>query len=150
MKMNRSLSMVRNLVLALATASIFTGVAKAQATLYSGKFTLPFEAHWGGLTLPAGDYSFQLNSSGHGSDMIVVLQGTRKLGFVMSEAYNQAPQSEQSELIVTRSSGRARIVALHAGELGTDFYYHLPKAEGRLIASAPELIQRIPVSRNGR
>src|ERR1700756_65922 len=30
---------------------------------FQGKFTLPFETHWGSATLPAGDYTFTLPSN---------------------------------------------------------------------------------------
>lgn len=150
MKTNRSLWMVRNLVLALTSACIFAGMANAQAVGYSGKFTLPFEAQWGGMTLPAGTYSFTLGFSVGGLEMITVEQGARGLGVVMSQGHNPAGSSEPSALVVARSGGRARIVTLHAVELGTDFYYRPPKAKGRQIASAPELIQQIPVSANGK
>ncbi|MBZ5563552.1 MAG: hypothetical protein LAP13_14175 [Acidobacteriia bacterium] len=150
MKTNRTFKMVRNLVLALACGALLTGTTNAQGAEYGGKFTLPFEAQWGRLVLPAGNYSFTLNYTKIGMDMIMVQQGTRTLGMVLSRSHSQAPFSDRNELIVTRSGGRARIVALHAAELGTDFYYRPPKPEGRLIAGRPELIQRIPVSRNGK
>jgi len=38
---------------------------------------------------------------------------------------------------------------LHLDELG-DFFYSAPKAEGLQMASAPQLIQRIPVFANGK
>ena len=60
MKTNRSYTMVRNLVLALASALVFTGLASAQAA--SGKFTLPFKARWGLATLSAEDYQFIMDS----------------------------------------------------------------------------------------
>jgi hypothetical protein len=52
MKTNRSTRMVRNLVLGLASAFIFAGVANAQA--HKGNFTLPFDAQWGKATLASG------------------------------------------------------------------------------------------------
>ena len=150
MKTNRSSWMVRNLVLALAAAAIFAGVANAQDTVYAGNFTLPFEAQWGGLTLPAGTYALTLGYSAAGWDTILIEQGGRKLGMVMSQSHDQAPSSERSELVVTRADGRARIRALHVADLGTDFSYSVPKGGARVIASAPELIQRIPLSSNGK
>jgi len=150
MKTNRSSWMVRNLVLALAGAAIFVGVANAQDTVYAGNFTLPFEAQWGGLTLPAGDYSLKLGYSPAGWDTILIEQDGRKLGMVMSRSHNQDLSSKHSTLVVARSDGRARIVALHVEELRSDFNYGVPRGGARVIASAPELIQRIPLSSNGK
>jgi hypothetical protein len=48
-------------VAALALGALATS-GKAQ-NAYQGKFTLPSETHWGGATLPAGDYTFTLSSN---------------------------------------------------------------------------------------
>jgi hypothetical protein len=45
--------------LALGTLAISGNAQDA----YQGKFTLPFETHWGSTTLPAGDYTFTLPSN---------------------------------------------------------------------------------------
>jgi hypothetical protein len=147
MKTNRSTRMVRNLVLTLASAFIFAGVANAQ--VYKGNFTLPFDAQWGRATLPAGDYSFVLDSV-NGPCIIRVEQGKRSVAMVMAQSNDVSKPSNHSALIVTRSGGRARIRALHLAELGTDLYYGAPKAEAWEMASAPALIQRIPVSTSGK
>jgi hypothetical protein len=68
---------------------------------------------------------------------------------VMAQGQSHGDSAKASALIVTRSGGRARIQALHLAELG-DFFYNLPKAERLQTASAPESIQRIPISANGR
>jgi hypothetical protein len=39
----------------LMAACLLGSPAKAQAS-FQGKFTLPYEVHWGQATLPAGDY----------------------------------------------------------------------------------------------
>jgi len=145
---NRNCRMVRNLVLALASAFIIAGVANAQAPVYRGTFTLPFEAEWGNTTLAAGDYTFTIDSL-RGPATVKIEQGKRNVALVMSQG-SQFADSKASALIVARSGGRARIVALHAAELGTDFLYGTPKAEGQALASAPQLIQRIPLLTNGK
>jgi hypothetical protein len=47
---------------ALALLAISTVPTAASAQVFRGKFTLPFAAHWGGLALPAGEYSFTADS----------------------------------------------------------------------------------------
>jgi len=149
MKANRTSGVVRNLVLALAGAFIFAGIASAQAPAYKGQFTLPFDAKWGLATLPAGDYTFTLDSSALPA-MIKIEQGTRNVALVMAQNTETSDASKASELVVTRSGGYARIRVLHLAELGTDFAYGAPKAESREMASAPELIQRVPITLNGK
>jgi aspartate oxidase len=149
MKSNRNSTVVRNLVLALASAFIFAGIASAQGPAYKGQFTLPFAAQWGAATLPAGDYTFTLNSTNM-PDTITIEQGQRYVALVMAQDAPASDASKASELIVTRSGGHARIRVLHLAALGTDLLYAVPKAEGREVASAPELIQRVPVVFNGK
>ena len=60
MNVNRYLRFCGFFALALLAISIIPTVASAQS--YRGKFTLPFAARWGGLTLPAGVYTFTADS----------------------------------------------------------------------------------------
>ena len=149
MKANRSSRMARHLVLALVSVSIFAGAASAQEPACEGKFTLPFEAQWGGVTLPAGGYAFTLNSTAVGSRVVTVVRDQQKVAIVMAQARSQGDSARASALIVRHSGGRARIDSLHLIELG-DFFFSAPKAEGSQIASAPQLIQRIPVFTSGK
>jgi hypothetical protein len=57
----RYLKVVSQLGLAALALGIVAGGGNA-VTAYQGKFTLPFEVYWGGSTLPAGDYTFELSS----------------------------------------------------------------------------------------
>jgi len=147
MKTNRNFGAIRNLVLALACTVLFAGIASAQA--YKGQFTLPFDAHWGQATLAAGDYTFTLNSTGQPA-IVKIEQGRRRMALVMAHGFSTSNASKESELIVTRSGDHLRIRVLHLAELGTDLYYAAPKTEGREMASAPELIQRVPIILNGK
>ena len=149
MKANRSSRMARHLVLALVSACIFAGAASAQEPACEGKFTLPFEAQWGGVTLPAGGYAFTLNSTAVGSRVVTVVRDQQKVAIVMAQGRSKSDSTKASALIVTRIGGRARIDALHLAEVG-DFFYIAPKAEGLQTASVPQLIQRIPVFTSGK
>jgi len=148
-KANRSLKMARHLVLALASAGFFAGAASAQEPACEGKFTLPFEAQWGGATLAAGDYAFTLDSTAMGSRVVTVVRDQQKVAIVMAQGRSKSDSTKASALIVTRIGGRARIDALHLAEVG-DFFYIAPKAEGLQTASVPQLIQRIPVFTSGK
>jgi hypothetical protein len=140
---------VRNLVLILAGAFVFAGTVRAQEPTCEGKFTLPFEAQWGSVTLPAGGYAFTLNSTAVGSRVVTVVRDQQKVAIVMAQGRSKSDSTKASALIVTRSGGRARIDALHLAEVG-DFFYVAPKAEGLQTASTPQFIQRIPVSTEGK
>jgi len=148
-KTNQSSRMVKNLALALVGVFIFAGAVNAQEPACQGKFTLPFEAQWGGVTLPAGGYAFTLNSTAVGSRVVTVVRDQQKVAIVMAQGRSKSDSTKASALIVTRIGGRARIDALHLAEVG-DFFYIAPKAEGLQTASVPQLIQRIPVFTSGK
>jgi len=149
MKLNRTSGVVRSLILALAGVCLFAGIASAQAPAAKGQFTLPFEAKWGMATLPAGDYTFTFDSTTLPA-LVKIETGGRYVAFVMTQGTEKADASKESELIVTRSGGQARIRVLHLAELGTDFQYSAPKSERREMASAPQLIERVPITFNGK
>ncbi len=46
---------------AILAACALAGAANAQPATFSGKFTLPYEVHWGKTVLPAGDYSITMD-----------------------------------------------------------------------------------------
>src|SRR5258707_4955400 len=74
-------------VAALALGTLATS-GNAQDS-YQGKFTLPVETHWGGATLPPGDYTFTLPSNSAPYRLYIQGQGVR------SEEHTSELQSRQ-------------------------------------------------------
>jgi len=132
-------------ILALLATVVSAGLLSAED--YVGKFTLPFQAKWGRATLPAGDYSFQLNTAR--SPYTVTVRGQDKAAMIMSDGTSNKDVSTRSELVVVRRGRTGTIRALHLNEVGT-FFYVPPKGERQLLAQAPELIQRIPILVSGK
>jgi hypothetical protein len=60
--MMRSLKLLNLLALVALALCFSAGLGKAQ-DVYKGTFTLPFEAHWAGAVLPAGEYTISLPST---------------------------------------------------------------------------------------
>jgi hypothetical protein len=146
MKTNRSYTMVRSLVLALASAFIFAGLASAQTA--AGKFTLPFEARWGLATLPAGDYSFTLDKPGPGS-IVQRSRGTKNVALVVSQSYSME-SSGPSALTVVRDSTGNTVRDLRLPEIGVVLHY-APHKPGRASAAAErEIAQMIPITTSGK
>ena len=116
MKSIRSLKSVRILLLAVLAAGLSASLASAQD--YEGKFTLPFEARWGTAVLPAGDYSFRINTNNY-SCIALVSQGGRGVAFIMPDtAASRGEVAGSSALIAVRSAGSYRIRALRLAEAG--------------------------------
>lgn len=151
---------------ALAATILSVGSALAQgipSVEAAGKFTLPFEAHWGTATLPAGQYTFQAGRTEAGAE-IVGVRGMAKgspQAYISVTAHEPASSAGASELVCIRKGNSGTVGALVLTSLGETMYFSIPKNErvlaqtrdskGRtLLAQAPELIQRISVEATGR
>ncbi len=147
MKSTRSLKSVRILLLAVLAAGLSASLASAQE--YQGKFTLPFEASWGGAVLPAGDYTFRVNAS-EGPCMVAVSQGRQIVALILTSGTTRGEVAGSSALIAVRSAGSSHIRALQLAEAGLVLEYSPPKAERQILAQQPVLFQRLAVIAAGK
>ena len=83
-------------VLAILAGALSAGMASARD--YAGSFTLPFATQWGSTTLPAGDYSFRIDTTR--SPCIARIYGKNVNIIVMAQAAADYPSPEQSEVII--------------------------------------------------
>jgi hypothetical protein len=134
----RCSSLVRFSGLALLAACFVAGHANAQ--VFQGKFTLPFQARWGQATLPAGDYSFKLDSVDP-TLPLAIYRGRNCVGMIVAQSYEKT-YSGNAELTVEQSTVRT----LRLPEIGIilQFAPHRPKQ-----LTAPDerqLAQLVPVA----
>jgi hypothetical protein len=137
---------VNQIALVALALCFFAGLGKAQ-NAYQGTFTLPFEAHWGGAVLPAGDYTISMRSATE--PYLLFVRGEDKTAIIMAYGTSTKAVSEGSHLTVVNTGGNQAITELAAGQLGLTFSYATPKmkktTEGRLHAP----VQSVPVSTTG-
>ena len=154
------MTLTRSLKLAVAVgvgllATCFTAnLAKAgdNAINYRGKFTLPFEAHWGNLVLPAGEYSFKVDDQTP-TNTIIVTRDNRNLGFVLITSITDQPTSGKNELVAVSSGGAYAVSTLRLeAENGKDevVQFTIPKSEQTMPARGPEVSMVVPVSMSAR
>ena len=137
--------------LALAVLAAYLSPASRGAEpVFKGRFTLPFETRWGTAVLPAGNYSFTMQSATDSSLIAVRDEQARPVMITSSYGVSEGKASDGSHLIVLRSGRRGSVRALYLEELGMTFYYPVPKADKQLVAQAPQLIQRLPVLAAGK
>jgi hypothetical protein len=110
-------------VAALALGALATS-GKAQ-NAYQGKFTLAVETHWGGTTLPAGDYTFALPSNG--APYRLYIQGPGVSGIIQAATADQGVVSERPQLNVVDVADVHTVQTFEAPELGVTFTYWMPK-----------------------
>lgn len=103
----------------------FVAAANAQPS-FAGKFTLPFEVHWGQGVLPAGNYSIRMGPSGPVE--ISATDGTRK---ILTKPPVVADSEKGSTYLTITSNGSERTVrSLNMPELGKMVIFSpLSKAE---------------------
>jgi hypothetical protein len=135
-------------IVALLATVVSAGLLSAEDTI--GTFTLPFEAKWGQAILPAGDYSFKLNTASYPS-IATVRQGQRSAAFIMANAgLTRGKVDGPSALIIVRRGRTGFVRALRLAEVGATLEYLPPKGERQMLAQGPVLIQRIAVSVSGK
>jgi len=140
-KITRYATRVTLLAAVLLATCLLARPASAQAGI-QGKFTLPYETHWGQAVLPAGDYL--LTFTHDNMPPMLVIRNAKSLRFVAFESVNIREDSTKGEsalLIGTR--GEQRIVhSLTIAKLGQVFVYD--RALARAVEEARQT-QAVPV-----
>jgi hypothetical protein len=110
-------------VAALALGALATS-GNAQ-TVYQGKFTLPFETHWGGVTLSAGDYTFVMPSTSY--PYMLYIQGQGGNAIIMASAVDETVGAGHAQLNLVDIADVQNVQTFEAPELGLTFSYRTPK-----------------------
>ena len=122
---SRHLKLFTKLVVAVLALGALATCGHAQ-NAYEGKFTLPFEAHWGSVTLPAGDYTFALRSAS--VPYVLHIQGgaTNTNTFIMAITADPKVASGHAQLNLVDIAGEQSVQTFEAPELGLTFSYATP------------------------
>jgi hypothetical protein len=131
-------------VAVLALGALATS-GKAQ-NAYQGKFTLPFETHWGGAILPAGDYIFTLASAS--SPYTLYIHGQAGSAIIKASTADERVVSGHAQLNLVDIRNVQTVQTFEAPELGLTFIYATPtqKHMGRKEARHKTMSQSAPAS----
>lgn len=131
-------------VAALALGALATN-GNAQ-NVYKGKFTLPSETHWGGATLPAGDYTFTMASTT--SPYTLFVHGQTGNAIIMASAADEKVVSDHAQLNLVDVADVQNVETFEAPELGLTFTYWTPaqKHLGRKEARHETMPQTAPAT----
>jgi hypothetical protein len=94
---------------------------------YKGKFTLPFETHWGRATLPAGDYTFVMSSASSGYRLYI--RGEKVNAIIMAVAADEKAVSGHAQLNLVDIADTQTVETFDAPENGKTFVYSTPTQE---------------------
>ena len=133
-------------VAALALGALATHGSAQDA--YKGKFTLPFETHWGTATLPAGDYTFVMSSAS--SNYRLYIRGEKVNAIVMAAAADEKVVSGHAQLNLVDMADTQTVETFDAPELGKTFVYSTPtqKHMGRKEAHQKTAPQTAPATQS--
>ena len=94
-----------------------------------GKFTIPFEVHWGGAVLPAGSYSISADSLNSSTMINVYKEDRPSAGFLIPAiSWDATPTwSGKVQLVIDHKNGEAYVKELKVGSEGVALYYAAPK-----------------------
>jgi len=109
-------------VVALFLAGLATGGNAQNA--YQGKFTLPFETHWSGATLPAGDYTFALQSARY--PYTLYIRGQATTAIVMAVGFDEKVASGHAQLNLVEIADAQNVQTFEEPELGLTFNFATP------------------------
>jgi hypothetical protein len=141
----RNLKLLTKLGVAALALGAWATSANAQSA-YQGKFTLPVETHWGGATLPAGNYSLVLPSMGAPYKLYIRGEGVNVMVFAVTTEGIVARNQAQLDLV--NIADVRTVQTFDVPELGLSFIYSTPaqKHMGRKEAHQKPLPQTGPAS----
>ena len=145
MKRRQNFIMGRILLTLLVVVSI-SGILAAEPL--SGSFSLPSDTYWQGRLMPAGHYTFKLDTAGVWLELRHARLGTRYVMFNYSE---QCQSPAKSQLVVVNVGNQPTVNVLYLAPVGRTFWFSVPKrysVSTRIIAEAKpsEELNFVPVT----
>jgi len=131
---------LRNRVLTLVAAgllSIGLGASASQAqAVYKGSFTLDHSIRWQNATMPAGDYTFTVESTTRSKPVLVT--GPAGSVFQLPLVTSQGKIGDKSVLKLEWRGDNLCVREMDLAEVGLNIRYHVPKAteSDKLLAKA--------------
>ena len=142
MNVIRSIRIAGTAAVALLAMSLTPNHANAQA--FTGKFTLPFQANWDRVVLPAGEYSFSIDNLVAGGRIVIARDG-KNVGMVQVATVSDFSTPPKSEMVAATTAAGITISVLR---LDTGYTIRfLPPNEGRRARGhGPALTYNLPIS----
>lgn len=125
----------------LIATCVFTAAANAQPS-FEGKFTLPYEVHWGGTVLPAGEYAIQLDANG----MPAILHSTSgNMSVNTGVPILDDAEKGAARLTITIRGNERRVRSVNLPRIGKSMVFEpLTKTEREMFAKTGQ-VDAVPV-----
>lgn len=128
-------------LLGILLAACFLATAAYADPLFTGTFKLTNEVHWGQAVLPAGDYSFTIDSTKDNTPLVVVRSADgKKAAFALATATG-IPQPGGSYIYVANDgTRRVRLLNLPENNLSLAFGPMSKRDREELNAAKTEVV----------
>ena len=132
-------------MLAILTLAMCASAAAANAQSVTGRFTLPYEVHWGTATLPAGEYTIRMDSL-HTATLVQSVSNSQSF-FTRMPTMDTSAKGSMS-LVITSSQGERRVRSLNLPQYRRALIYEpLTKAEREQLAKGQAEIVPVIVAK---
>ena len=125
-------------IIAIATFGLIAICASASSAsaqnAFQGKFTLPNDVRWANTSLPAGDYTFSLNSRTMPGR--VFLQGPNGGAFILTSVIDNRHEGDSSRLTIEHRGGVSFVRSMYLADLGVELKYRAPETPKKDIELA--------------
>ena len=136
----RHTAAVKLLAAVVLATSVFVATVNAQPS-FQGRFTLPYEVHWGNAVLPAGAYTITMPPF---EAAALVRSASGKAQFIPFASTEDSKQGVSCLFIAVRGDEH-RVLSLNLAQFGQSLIYErLTKTERETLAKADQ-IQAVPV-----
>lgn len=122
----RRVFQIRALLMAALVLTSFPCAAQSYAPAKAGTFVLTTETHWGLATLPAGEYSFKVDTSSFPMVVVQSVNGTTA-ALIFPESQSMPDQFAKSGLAIETKDGETYVKTLYVADVGLVFNYGLHK-----------------------
>ncbi|HXT77096.1 MAG TPA: hypothetical protein VN780_12455 [Candidatus Eisenbacteria bacterium] len=136
-------------ILAIAALGLIAVCASANPAsaqdAFKGSFTLTSDVRWGQASLPAGDYTFTLQSSAMPARIVV--KGANGSQFVITSSMDVKSIDAPSNLTVVRRNGESRINRLYLADLHLVLnYQERSKSKDKELAMGPVSTEQVLIA----
>ncbi|MBS1852078.1 MAG: hypothetical protein JST79_14310 [Acidobacteria bacterium] len=122
------------LVAGFAAITLLSTFAAAEPSS-SGAFTLPQEARWGSVVLPAGRYIYAVEYRGAGTVVTIKTGAGRPVAMILPQTYSQVPYSGPDQVTMRTQGSETYITSLRVASLGMLLEYATPEPAKTVVAS---------------
>jgi hypothetical protein len=116
-------------IIAIATFGLIAICASASSAsaqdAFQGQFNLPHDVRWANASLPAGNYTFSLDSTTMPGR--VFLRGPHGGAFILTSVIDNRNEGDSSKLTIEHRGGTSFVRSMYLAELGVELTYSAPK-----------------------